>query len=110
MKPKGRYTSREQIVEQIDKWSAKADKYRARAGRLFQSAIEMRKEALTKNTAGAIQRLFTSALNTDEEGDKNIDKCARIRGGKLKTLSAKLAEFDTETLPGITEDKSVEAI
>jgi hypothetical protein len=110
MTTKARYTTREQIVADIDKWRVKAAKHISRAGNLYTAADQMREESRKKKTHGARQRLVNSAKNADEEAGYQVEYAARIRGGPLKQLSQKLAEFDTETLPGVTDDKSVEGL
>jgi len=97
-------------VKQIDKWTRKADHWANTARRLYQSAIEIRKEARKKKTDVSRQRLLNSAIGIEEEADRKVDYAIRLRRGKLKQLQNKLAEFDTETLPGMMDDKSVQSL
>jgi hypothetical protein len=103
---KKRFTSREQIIARIDKFTKKAENQRANQRERYSAANNLRRVALPTNDADLLEK----AKKADADGDKLGRKADRLEKDVLGALRAKLAEFDTQTIPGITTDRSVEAL
>lgn len=103
--PKKRFTSREQIIARIDKFTKKAEKQRENQRDCYARAGQARR---------AFQEGDESLLRVirmhESDGDKWGRKADRLEKDVLGALRNKLAEFNTMTIPGITSDQSVEAV
>ncbi len=88
-----RYTSREKIIKDIDG----ALKRVASAKRLAQEYLD--DEELLTGTS-AVDKLRKAR----EAADFQFRKIKRLENVRLPALKAKLAEFDTSSLPGISLD------
>jgi hypothetical protein len=100
-KPKQRYTHPGQIEVEIDK-------ARKRAGDLLKSAAELERIGHGQIRNGGEWMV--------EQGNHNLGKADKLRvtatnllDGRIKMLSGKLAELNTQPLKGIITDASVEA-
>lgn len=103
-RPKKRFTSREQIIARIDKFTAKAKRQRSEQQKLYSEANQLKRVMTNRvEVIGTMARKETLA-------DKLGLKADRLEKDVLPKLKEKLAEFDTDTIPGITMDRSVEAI
>lgn len=105
-KPKTRFTSREQILKKIDKFAAKANSQRAQQRQFYLAAANIRDNARRSNDS----TLLTAANSKDALGDLWGKRAERLETKVLASLKRKLAEFQTMTIPGITEDKTVEGL
>jgi hypothetical protein len=103
---KKRFTSKEQIVKQIDKFTKKAKTQRDKQSKAYALANNIRRDAQRTSDP----TLLATAGRQDEIGDRWGRKADRLEREVLKVLSAKLAEFQTDTIPGITDDRSVPGI
>lgn len=101
--PKKRFTSREQIITRIDKFTKKAGNQRRQQRECYTRAGQIRRSAHDSQDT----TLLPEAIKKDKEGDKWGLKADRLEKDVLGSLRSKLAEFDTETIPGITTDRSV---
>lgn len=100
-KEKKRYLTANQIREDIDKYKAKALRLVQQAEGLELHAKELDKNPLAKETA---------AWNRSQ-ALKARKAAHRIHESKLKQLKEKLAEWQTDLLPGVLDklDRSVQA-
>lgn len=106
---KKRFTSREQILARIEKFTAKARHQRTIQTECYKQAIHLRSMAERSNPDDKSDA-YAKANKKDLEGDKLGKKADRLERDVLGALRAKLAEFDTEIIPGIISDKSIEAV
>lgn len=96
MKP--RFNSREAIIEVIDRYLADIPRMDKEA-----EEVEARvAESIRKGELEGVRAQKTIALN--------IRKRIHWRELKLDKLKARLAEFDTPTLPSVEVDQSVEGV
>lgn len=102
-----RFTSKEQITKQIDKFTKKAESQRCQQKECYLKASELRR--VYQNRPGYHQEL-SKAQKLDATGDKWGKKADRLEKDVLRVLRLKLAEFMTDTIPGITDDRSVPGI
>lgn len=102
-----RFTSKEQIIAKIDKFTAKAKRHRDKQKDCYSKAGTIRRHY--QETPGFHEEL-AKATKLDAEGDRWGKKADRLEKDVLKVLSQKLAEFQTDTIPGITNDRSVPGI
>jgi hypothetical protein len=99
-----RFTSREQIIKRIDKFTAKAKRQRDEQRGLYadigllKTVMQNRVDVITKMSA------------KESQADRLGRKADRLERDVLPKLKAKLAEFQTDPLPGITDDRSVEGL
>lgn len=101
-----RFTSKEQILKQIDKFTQKAKTQRQKQSEAYSAANNIRRDSHRTNDL----TLLGEAVKKDSIGDRWGRKADRLEKDVLKALSAKLAEFQTDTIPGITDDRSVPGI
>lgn len=100
---KPRFTTREQIIQRIDKFTVKAQRKRAEQSKCYAQANHIRRDdRRLEELAGAAKH--------DVLGDKLGKQADRLEKDVLPKLKAKLAEFDTQIIPGIDIDKSIPAI
>lgn len=104
-----RFTSKEQITKQIDKFTRKAQDQRKKQTDAYADAKKLR-DIIGRSSEVEQVTLQRSARRKDEEGDRWGRKAYRLEKDVLKALSQKLAEFQTDTIPGITDDRSVPGI
>lgn len=99
-KPKARYFTANQIRDKIDQY-----KRRQRALMDSAAALEYRADLLIKHPLTAEDAVFAR-----EQAKKKRRASARIEDKSLVKLKEKLAEFNTETIPGIIPggDRSVQ--
>lgn len=102
-RPKKRYTNREQIIERINKFAAKARRKRDEQRAFYAEAGQLRR--LYAND----ENEMIKAGKKEAAGDKLGRQADRLEQDVLLGLRRKLAEFDTEVIPGITTDRSVQA-
>jgi len=99
-----RFTSREQIIKRIDKFAIKAIKRREQQRQCYADASQARRLGHSDvENAGKVAK-------KEAEGDKRGKQADRLEKDVLPKLKAKLAEFDTDPIPGITDDRSVPGI
>lgn len=98
---KKRFTTREQIVARIDKFTAKATRKRDLQRMAYSEAGQLRRVAVGDES------LIRKAVRKDADGDKLGLQADRLEKDVLGSLKRKLAEFDTETIPGMGVDRSV---
>lgn len=101
-----RFTSKEQIEKRIDKFSKKATAHRGKQSGAYSAANNIRRDAHRTDD----HSLLAAAQQKDDVGDKWGRKAHRLECEVLPKLKRKLAEFNTDTIPGITDDRSVEGI
>lgn len=104
-RPKKRFTSREQIIARIDKFTIKAKRQRESQRDCYVKSGQARRA----HEQGDDSLLRVIRMH-ESKGDKWGLKADRLEKDVLPALKAKLAEFDTDTIPGITTDRSVEAV
>lgn len=102
-----RFTSKEQIIAKIDKFTKKAESQRYQQKECYLKASKLRR--VYQNRPGYHQEL-SKANKLDADGDKLGKKADRLEKDVLRVLRLKLAEFLTDTIPGITDDRSVPGI
>lgn len=99
-----RFTSKEQIIARIDKFTKKAKRHRENQRECYVKSGALRRHY--QELPGPHEEL-SKATKLDAEGDRWGRKADRLEKDVLKVLSAKLAEFNTDTIPGILDDRSV---
>src|SRR5436305_1227543 len=87
---KKRFTSKEQILKQIDKFTKKAKRHREKQRECYVKSGALRRHY--QHTPGPHEEL-SKATKLDVEGDRWGRKADRLEKDVLKVLSAKLAEF-----------------
>jgi len=106
-----RFTSKEQIIARIDKFTRKAKRYRSEQTKAYQDARDLREIAHRneKNPSPMVipGTLIKQATSLDAFGDKRGRQADRLEKDVLSKLSRKLAEFQTETIPGFMDDRSI---
>ena len=112
MKPKTkkRFTTREQIISRIDKFTIKAHEQYKLAAVLNEDAKELRRLASSTKLETSKRAMLFESKTKQDNADKLFRKCKRLREKQIPLYAAKLAEFDTQVIPGITTDQSVEGI
>jgi len=109
-KPK-RLDSKEAIIARIDKFTDKAKRQRATAEGLIAAAKNLRalsaKEPLGSEECNTLSRL---ADKKEERAAAWGKKAGRIEERVLAPLKNRLAEFQTEVIPGFLPDNSVEGV
>jgi hypothetical protein len=110
LKPK-RLASKDEIIAKIDKFTAKAKKQRAKAEELMRDAKTLR-ELSAKEELDSPEsiKLSGSAARKEDQANGWAKKAGRIEDRVLAPLKNKLAEFQTETIPGFLPDNSVEGV
>lgn len=103
---KVRFTTKEQIISKIDKFAKKAAKQRELQRGCYLTASRIREDARRTEDS----TLLTEAQNHERRGDGWGKKADRLENKVLASLKRKLAEFQTDTIPGIDIDKSVEGL
>ena len=92
---KRRFNSTNQIRDEIDRWKAKAGAYNASADMLEIKAADLYKQGPE----------WTEEANYAKEmAKKKRASAGRIESRKLVKLKEKMAEFNTNLLPGIIAD------
>lgn len=105
-----RFTSREQIIAKIDKFTAKAEGQHRKAVQLLDDAKNLMRMSRKSKSGTTPMAMITEASFKESDAERMIKASKRIRERVLPDLKRKLAEFDTQTIPGITDDKTVEGI
>ena len=101
-----RFSSRDQILKRIDKFTAKANRQRDLQKDCYLKAAQLRRHSPEEKDDDISDKMKT--LNA--QGDKWGRKADRLEKDVLPMLKRKLAEFDTETLPGVDIDRSIPGI
>jgi hypothetical protein len=101
-----RFTSREQIIAKIDKFTNKAKGHRENQRQCYLAAANIRDTARRCEDSA----MLSLSVRKDSLGDVWGKKAERLETKTLASLKRKLSEFDTQTIPGITDDKTVEGI
>lgn len=101
MRVKKRYEHENQIRADIDRFKAKAQKLRDAA-----SALDMRADLLVKNNGAG--GFFGEISFARSQAEKKRKSAGRIETDRLVKLKQKLAEFQTEPIPGILPDRSTQ--
>ena len=99
-----RFTSKEQIERQIDKFTRKAKRQRDEQRKLYADA-----SLLTRRRTDCVDAI-SQAAKKEADGDRLGRKADRLEKDVLPKLKAKLAEFQTDPIPGIMDDRSVPGI
>ena len=100
-RPRKRFTNREEIIKRIDKFTQKAQRQRDQQRQLYADA-----HTLMRGGGNRVDAIHNSAKK-EVAGDKLGRKADRLEKDVLPALKGKLAEFDTDVIPGITDDRSV---
>lgn len=104
---KKRYTSKEDIISQIDKFTAKRDKYHQQAAQLLHDSKELFRMAALPDCTKTVT--FTSEARSKQDKAQKIGKqVKRLEEKVLPVWKRKLAEFQTTPIPGFLPDGSVE--
>lgn len=99
-----RFTSREQIVARIDKFTAKAARKRNEQRDLYVEIGKLQRVMVNRvDVIGTMAKKETLADKLGRQAD-------RLEKDVLPTLKSKLAEFDTEVLPGVVDDRSIPGV
>ena len=99
-----RFYTRDQIIARIDKFTKKAAGQREKQRSKYAEAGQLRRVYANDDA------LMKKAKRLDDEGDKWGRKADRLEQDVLGKLKNKLSEFDTNTLPGVDIDKSIEGL
>ncbi len=99
-----RFTSREQILARIDKFTKKAVVKRNAQRQAYTEAGQFRR------VASGDESLLKKAMKKDQQGDKLGVQADRLEKDVLGALKSKLSEFDTETIPGLGVSKDIPGI
>ena len=99
-----RFTSREQIIARIDKFTKKAERKRKEQKGLYAEI-----GILQRQMANRVE-VITKMAQKETLADKLGRQADRLEKDVLPALKAKLAEFDTDVIPGITTDRSIPAV
>lgn len=105
---KTRFTSREQIIAQIDKFTKKLNSKHVQAAKLLSDAKHLRRMAAEPN-ACHVASMLSEASAKDDRAQKLGKQVKRIEDKVLPSYKRKLAEFQTAIIPGFLPDNSVEA-
>lgn len=104
-----RLSSKEEIINQIDKFTKKRDEKHRQAAQLLQDAKELRMMANQTGCRMTVSLLVEADVKYDEA--QNLGKAIkRLEEKVLPAWKQKLAEFQTEVIPGFLPDKSVGGI
>ncbi len=99
-----RFTSKKQIEDRIDKFTKKANLRRDQQRQCYADANQIR-----RTCQGDVDNIHKLAKK-EAEGDRRGKQADRLEKDVLPKLKAKLAEFNTATIPGIMDDQSVPGI
>lgn len=105
-----RFTSREQIIAKIDKFTDKSKKQHKEAVELLEDSRNLTRMSRKSKSGSTPAAMITEAAFKESDAERLIKASKRIQERVLPELKRKLAEFDTQTIPGITDDKTVEGI
>ena len=106
--PKKRYTKKEDIIAQIDKFTKKRDDKHKQSARLLQDAKELFRMAADPKCVN-VASLTREANWKNTQAEKLGKQVKRLEDMVLPVWKRKLAEFQTEPIPGFLPDSSVEA-
>lgn len=106
--PRKRYTKKEDIIEQIDKFTKKRDAKHRAAAQMIQDAKDLRRMANAPDCTFSASLLSQANLR-DDRAQKLGKQIKRLEEKVLPVWKRKLAEFQTEPIPGFLPDNSVEA-
>lgn len=106
--PKKRYTKKEDIIAQIDKFTRKRDDKHKQSARLLQDAKELFRMAADPKCVTAAS-LNKEANWKNTQAEKLGKQVKRLEDKVLPVWKRKLAEFQTEVIPGFLPDNSAEA-
>lgn len=104
---KVRFHTKEQIIARIDKFTAKRDAEHRRAAQLLEDAKNLYRQAADPKCTFAAS-LTAEAKSKQNRADKLGKAVKRLEEKVLPPLKRKLAEFQTEVIPGFLPDNSVE--
>ena len=107
---KKRYTTKEQIVAQIDKFTAKKEAKSKRAAQLLHDAKDLRRIAYSANPGEADASMCKKADRMENDAHKLGVAIKLLEERVLPNLKNKLSEFQTEVMPGFLPDNSVEGM
>lgn len=98
-RPKKRFNSREEILAEIDRWKAKAQRLMERAASFDLTADEFAKYGSDN----------PNDIPWHREKAKACRKSVyRIEKDRLSRLKQKLSEFETKPMKGIVDDPSIQ--
>lgn len=103
---KKRFTSKEKIISKIDLFTKRKQAKEEEIRQLLREARTFREAAYQTSDNASILK---SAQKVERKVDA-VGKRVIILDRKLSNLKERLAEFQTDTIPGITDDRSVEGI
>lgn len=103
---KKRFTSREQITSKIDLFTRRKG---AKEEEIRKLLIEAKTFRESSRQVGGHEELIRRARKVDENIDKIGNSVIRL-DRKLSALRNALGEFQTLTIPGVTEDGSVPGV
>ncbi len=103
---KKRFTSREQIIDKIDMFTRRKETKEGEIRKLLGEARTYR-DAASKTPDNA--EIIKSAQRLECKADA-VGKRVVFLDLKISHFKEKLAEFDTDTIPGITDDRSVSGL
>jgi len=105
--PKKRLTTKEQIIARIDKFTAKRDVQHKQAAQLLEDAKNLYRQS-SDPKCGFTVSLVAEAKSKQRRADKLGKSIKRLEEKVLPPLKRKLAEFQTNIIPGFLPDTSVE--
>lgn len=100
-KTKKRYESISQIYDEIDRYKLKARKFQDAA-----NALDVKADMIARSEHADLNAELIGF--TREQAAKHRRSAFRIENKKLIQLKQKLAEFQTQTLPGVVPDSSIQ--
>lgn len=103
---KKRFTSKEKIISKIDLFTKRKQAKEEEIRQLLREERTFREAAQQTSDNPDIIR---SAQRIERKVDK-VGKRVIVLDRKLSNLKERLAEFQTDTIPGITDDRSVQGI
>ena len=103
---KKRFTSREQITRKIDQFTKRKSDKEEQIRKLL---IESRTFRESSRQVGGHEELLRRARRVDDKVDQVGRSVVRL-DRRLSALRNALGEFQTNTIPGITDDRSVEGV
>lgn len=101
-----RLTTKEQIIAQIDKFTKKRDNKHKQSAQLLQDAKELFRMAADPKCVN-VASLTREANWKKTQAEKLGKQVKRLEDKVLPVYKRKLAEFQTEVIPGFLPDNSI---
>lgn len=106
--PRKRYTTKEGIIAQIDKFTSKRNRLHQQAAQLLEDAKNLIRMSADPDCTNSVTMIVTAETKKDR-AQKIGKQVKRLEEKVLPVWKRKLAEFQTEVIPGFLPDNSVEA-